>query len=643
MKQGFYLVLLGLLLLSGSCQVSRNLEILNPPAYLLCGARYQFIVVSSPGFLRDLSWDARYGSIDGHGLYRAPDFPCQEVVGVTARGMRKEVAFPVVKDVSGEGTPEASSSSPSLRVVIDPPSLTASEQVSFGFVVRGRFSVILNGVVLQEDFSREEKEMTLSLPLEEGENLLSVFLEGKEVLRKYIFRDTTPPQVSLAQAVVTSEGVRLFGTATEEVTLGVAKSFGKTWEVLVPWQGERRVVFRDQAGNEREDVFSVERDVHLEVEGPSRVKLGQEASFIVRCRFRDVPLEEGTVWCEGAQVILERGEGVFSTKLQREGQVTLSFSLGGRSEVTVLVEVYAPSVALLSVTSNVPEEVVAGVPLVIEGMLEDSDGDPCPGKVVYGEISSSSSSVFSQVMSGTSGEWTLTFVDLSGFGKRTLLVSSEKKEWRKELYLISGEPALLRRIEPDSRLRLVAGSREVSFKVRAETFQGMPVQGTKVEWVWKSGDTTFPVPPKDLGVNERTGILGECSGTVTMPRKVGTYTLEARLAFWDVQPVFWEVTVLPANPGYFEDLSSLPASGKVGEPLLFTVRVRDIFGNPCPGKVVNVYRKEGSSLMKVQSVTTDEEGKASFSLTPEEQGVFIVEAWVSKTNLSLTWEIPVGP
>lgn len=643
MKQGLYL-LFGLVLLFSSCQISGNLEILNPPAYLPCGARYQFIVVSSPSFLRGLSWDARHGSIDAQGLYQAPDFPCQEVVGVSAWGVRREVTFPVVRDTSGEVPQEIPPCVPVFRMLLEPPYLTNAREVPLRFAVRGDFSVTLNGTVLSAGFYRAEKEVALTLPLGEGENRLSIFLEGKEVFQRRIFCDTAPPELVLSRAVAGEEGISVSGTATEEVVFQVMeKGFGREWGVLVPWQGERRVVFRDRAGNEREEVFSVERDVHLEVEGPSRVKLGQEASFIVRCCFRDVPLEGGTVWCEGAQVVLERGEGVFSAEFQREGQVTLSFSLGGRPGVTVPVEVYAPSVARLLVTSNVPEEVVAGIPLVVEGVLEDTDGDPCPGKVVYGEISSSSSSVSSQVVSGASGKWALTFAGLSGFGKRTLRVASEGKEWKKELYLVSGEPALLRRMEPDSRLRLVAGSREVSFRVRAETLQGVPVQGAKVEWAWKSGDATFPVPPEDLGVNERTGISGECSGTVTMPRKVGTYTLEARLAFWSVQPVSWEVTVLPANPGYFEDLSSLPASGKVGEPLLFTVRVRDIFGNPCPGKTVNVYRKEGSSLMKVQSVTTDEEGKASFSLTPGEQGVFIVEAWVSRTNLSLTWGIPVGP
>ncbi|MBC7217137.1 MAG: hypothetical protein H5U36_02985 [Candidatus Caldatribacterium sp.] len=641
MKQGFYFFLFGLFFLFVSCQIQENLEIVNPPPYLLCGARHQFLVSFSPRLGRFLSWDARYGFIDSSGLYQAPDFPCQEVVGVRALGMRREVTFPVVRDMNGEATQEVPPFVPAFRILVEPPPLVASRQVSFSFAVRGSFSVILNGIVLQKGFHRMEEEVTLSLLLEEGENLLLVLLEGKEVFRKHILCDTTPPEVSLSRAVAVQDGVRVSGTATEEVTLEFAKASSREWAVTVPWHGEKRVVFKDRAGNRREEVFSVERDVRLEVQGPSQAKLGQKVSFLLQCQYRNVPLE-GEVWCGDERIVLEEGEGMFSTKFWEEGKIPLSFCLGKSIETTVLVEVCAPSVAFLSVTSKVPEEVVAGEPLVVEGVLEDADGDPCPRREVHGEISSVSSPVLARTVSDDSGRWCLTFEGLSGFGERTLRLQSGEREWQKEFYLVSGRPVSFLKVRPTSNLQLVAGWTE-PFTVKALTGEGKPVSGAKVEWMWRGEEGTYPVPPGDLSVNERTGISGECSGEIAMPRKVGTYTLEARLSFFDLLPVSWKVTVLPAAPYFFEDLSSLPAQGKVGEPLSFTVQVRDLFGNPCPGKTVNVYRKVNDTLTKVLGVTTDAEGKASFSLVPQEVGELVLEAYVAQTSLPpLAWSIPIS-
>lgn len=642
MRQQWYL-LLGLILLLGSCQIRESLEIVNPPPYLPCGARYQFLVE----FFRQPpcppSWDARYGSIDAQGLYFAPDFPCQEIVGVTVGSRRKEVTFPVVRDSSeiNVGVSEEVSLPPVFRVLTDVPSSVASRQVSFDFLVRGKFSVMLNGVVLQEGYSGREDTISLLVTLEEGENLLRVFLEGREVFRRRIFCDTTPPVFSLSRAVATPEGVRLFGSASEEIVLEVARGRGpcREWEILVPWQGERRVLLRDLVGNTTEEVFSVERDLEFVVVPPSRIKVGHEAFFLVRCKYRDVPLE-GEVFCRGEVVTLEAGEGMFVTTFTQGGSALLVFRLGS-VERSVVVEVYNPSVDSLLVTTGLPEEVVAGVPFVVEGVLQDAFGDPCPGKVVRGEIRAGSSVMSLDTVSDARGKWCLVFEGLSRFGERVLYLQSEGKTWQKTFYLISGEPASFLRVQPGPVLRYVAGSREVTFAVQVTTSQGSPVQGTKVEWVWKKGNEISPVPPEDLKVQERTDMSGKCSGIIVLPRKVGTYALEARLAFWNVPPVSWEVTVLPANPGYFDDLSRLPPSGRVGEPLSFVVRVRDIFGNPCPGKTVNVYRREGNNLTKIQSVTTDEEGQAAFSLTPESKGTLVVEAWVYQANLSLTWSIPV--
>lgn len=642
MKQGLYLFL-GLILLFGSCQSNGNLDIVNPPAYLLCGAKYQFLATSSRFPRYPLSWDARYGSIDSQGLYQAPDFPCQEVVGVTSWNLRKEVTFPVVSNQSDPEAPGASPSSPFLEVLADLPSWVCSQHVPFAFRVRGNFRVVLNGVVVQKGFCEKIREVSLSLALEEGENELYVLLGEREAFRKLIVCDTTPPTIALSRAVATSEGVRVFGVASEEVNLGMTKGCSQNWEVLVPWWGERRVLFQDRAGNIREEIFSVERDVSFEVASPSRVKVGQEASFFVRCRYRDVPLEGGKVECGDVQVSLEKGEGTLVLAFFQEGEFTLALSLEGVKVLSVPLEVYTPPVALLFVTSCIPEEVVAGFPFVVLGMLQDADGDPSPGRKVWGEVRSSSSAVQLETVSDALGKWALTFENLSGFGKRTLRLSSEGKEWQRDFYLLSGQPVSLFRVRPGPVLRPVAGSREYLFTVRVVDALGAPVCGTKVEWVWKSESEVFLVPPEDLFVNERTDSSGECSGSIVMPRKVGTYTLEARLPFWGVLPVSWEVTVLPANPRYFDDLSSLPSSGRVGEPISFAVRVQDTFGNPCSGKTVNVYRREGSNLMKVLSVSTDAEGKASFSLVPEKEGVFAVEAWVYQTNLSLTWSIPINP
>lgn len=644
MKQGLCF-LLGLILLFASCQTNGSLDIVNPPAYLLCGTKYQFVAVSSHRFLCPLSWDARYGSIDGQGLYQAPDFPCQEVVGVTALGVRKEVTFPVVQGLTGEVFPsETVALSPVFRVLVDVPSLVALREVPFGFAVQGNFAVTLNGIVLRKGSCNKVEEMLLSLSLEEGENLLLVFLEGREVFRKRILCDTTPPAISLSRATVTPEGIRLSGTASEEVAFEVVKGggFHREWEILVPWKGVREVLFRDRVGNVLKEAFSAEKDVSFEITGPSRVKVGQQASFTVHCSYRGVPLE-GEVFCGNEKITLEEGKGNLVMTFAQEGRISLTLHLGSM-EREFSFEVFTPSVASLVVTSGVPEEQVAGIPLVVEGIVEDAAGDPCPRREVCGEITSGSSSVQLCTVSDASGRWVLAFTGLTGFGRRTLRLWSEGKKWEKELHLVSGQPASLLRVEPGPVLRPVAGSREHSFRVRALNSQGVLVSGVKVEWVWKIGDAVFPVPPEDLEVNERTGSSGECSGTIVMPRKVGTYTLEARCPFWDVPPVSWEITVLPTIPGYFEDLSCLPSRGKVGEPLFFTVSVRDIFGNPCPEWTVNVYRRgENGALVKEQSVSTSAEGKASFSLTPKREGVFIVEAWVYRTNLSLTWSIPVDP
>ncbi|MCS7241061.1 Ig-like domain-containing protein [Candidatus Caldatribacterium sp.] len=644
MKQKLFF-LFGLLLLCASCQMSGYLDIVNPPAYLFCGAKHQFVAVSSYHLSRYLSWDARYGSIDPQGLYQAPHFPCQEVVGISARGMRKEVTFPVVQNQNEEAIPSGIAGfSPTFRVLVDVPSLTALQEVPLSFVVQGKFSVTLNGVTLKEGFCGRIETISLLLPLEEGENLLSVSLEGREVLQRYILCDTVPPVLSLSRAVGTPEGVKLSGVASEEVTFEITKgkNFCREWEILVPWKGTRRVLFKDRVGNTMEEVFSVEEDVHLEVMGPSRIKVGQQGSFLVRCKYRDVPLE-GEVLCGNERVILREGEGRFTVFFDQAGNTLLSFLLGDIKR-DFPIEVYVPLLASLSVTSNLPAEQVAGVPLVVEGRVQDADGDPCPGRTVYGELYLGSSSTQLWTVSNALGQWVFTFANLTGSGKRTLRIWSEGKEWQQEFYLISGQPTSLLRGEPGPVLRPVAGSREHSFRVRVVTAQGVPVQGTKVEWVWKSGASVFPVPPEDLKVNERTNSAGECLGMIVMPRRVGTYTLEARCAFWNVPPMSWEITVLPANPGYFDDLSSLPRSGKVGQPIPFAVRVRDIYGNPCPGRTINVYRKNADgTLTKVLSVSTNEEGRASFSLVPERGGVFTVEAWVSQTNLSLSWSIAVDP
>ncbi len=642
MRQGLYLFL-GFVFLLSSCQLNGDLDIINPPAYLFCGAKYQFLVTSSRLPLYPLFWDARYGSIDSQGLYQAPDFPCQEVVRVTSRYLRREVTFPVVANQSDPEVSEVFPSLPFFEVLADPPSWVRSKYLPFTFRVRGGFRVVLNGVAVQKGFCEKTREISLSLTLEEGENELYVFLGDREVFRKHVVCDTTPPTISLSRAVATSEGIRVFGVANEEVRLGVAESFSQNWEVLVPWQGERRVLLQDRAGNIREEVFSVARDVSFEVTGPSRVKVGQEASFFVRCRYRDVSLEGGKVKCGDVQVSLEKGEGTLALAFSQEGEFTLTLSLEGVKALSVPLEVYAPPVALLFVTSCIPEEVVAGFPFVVLGMLQDADGDPSPGRKVWGEVRSSSSAVQLETVSDALGKWALTFENLSGFGKRTLRLSSEGKEWQREFYLILGQPVSLSRGQPGPVLRPVAGSREHSFTVRVVDALGAPVCGTKVEWVWKSEGEVFPVPPEDLLVHERTNSSGECSGTIVMPRKVGTYTLEARLPFWDVPPISWEVTVLPTNPRYFDDLSCLPSLGKVGEPIPFAVRVRDTFGNPCPGKTISVYRRENGTPVKVLSVSTDGEGKALFSLVPEKEGVFAVEAWVYQANLSLTWSIPINP
>jgi len=383
-------LVLGIVLFTVSCNSGWDFTIVNVPLHLFCGEEFHFQVACQGSCPFPLFWSAWYGTITQDGWYRAPDFPCTEVVEVIGRGIKKLASFPVLMP-GDPATPQSTAEAlPSFRVLFVPPSCVADSCVPFRFTVRGSFLVAINGEVLMRDRYHREREVALELPLEEGENVLCVVLEGKEVFRSNILCDRTPPVIFLSRALWTPEGVWVFGTADEEVTIEGVKGNKNTWEVLVPWEGEKRVVWRD------------------------------------------------------------------------------------------------------------------------------------------------------------------------------------------------------------------------------------------------------------LGVNERTNSSGKCVGEIAMPRKVGDYTLEARLPFWEVPSLAFSVTVLAAAPRFFEDLSVLPPSGRVGEPLTFRVQVRDTYGNPCPEKTVNVYLREEGNPVKQQSVVTDAQGEASFTLIPQKPGMFTVEAYLQFTPYSLSWSLPVN-
>ena len=633
-------LVLGIVLFTVSCNSGWDFTIVNAPSHLFCGEEFHFQVACQGSCPFPLFWSAWYGTITQDGWYRAPDFPCTEVVEVIGRGVKKLASFPVLMP-GDPATPQSTAEAlPSFRVLFVPPSCVADSCVPFRFAVRGSFLVVMNGEILMRDRYHREREVALELPLEEGENVLCVVLEGKEVFRSNILCDRTPPVIFLSRALWTPEGVWVFGTADEEVTIEGVKGNKNTWEVLVPWEGEKRVVWRDRAGNRKEEIFAAERDLSLEVVGPSRVKKGETADFRVRCTFRGIPLEEARVVCGGKEEVLSPGEGTVSVAFPEEGEISVYFTLGNKT-LELPVEVYVLPVAALELLVPFPEEVVQEETLVLQGTLRDAEGDPCSGRRVWGEICSSASSVIAETLSDDSGRWTLALKGISGTGRHVLRIAAEGVFMEHELFVISGHPSFFWAIQPGTVLRFMAGY-PVPFEVQVVTAEGKPVQGTKVEWVWKTAEGVSPVPSSDLGVNERTNSSGKCVGEIAMPRKVGDYTLEARLPFWEVPSLAFSVTVLAAAPRFFEDLSVLPPSGRVGEPLTFRVQVRDTYGNPCPEKTVNVYLREEGNPVKQQSVVTDAQGEASFTLIPQKPGMFTVEAYLQFTPYSLSWSLPVN-
>jgi hypothetical protein len=630
---------LGIVLFAVSCNSGWDFTIINAPSHLFCGEEFHFRVACQGSCSFPLFWSARYGTITQDGWYRAPDFPCTEVVEVIGRGIRRLASFPVLMP-GGPATPQGIAEVlPAFRVLFAPPSCVSDFRVPFRFAVRGSFLVVLNGKTLMEDRYHKEREVVLELPLEEGENVLLVVLEGREVFQSNILCDRTPPVIFLSRALWVPEGVWVFGTADEEVAIEGVKGERNAWKVLVPWEGEKRVVWRDRAGNKREEIFAAERDLSLEVVGPSRVKKGETADFRVRCTFRGIPLEEARVVCGGEEEVLSLGEGVVSVTFPEEGKISVSFALGNKT-FEFPVEVYVLPVATLEFLVPLPREVVQGETLMLQGTLRDAEGNPCSGRRVWGEIRSSTFSAIAETLSDGSGRWILPLGGIAGVGRHILRVSAEDVLVEHELFSISGRPSFFWAVRPGTVLRYMAGY-PVPFEVQVATAEGKPVQGAKVEWVWKTAEGVSPVPFSDLRVNERTDLSGKCVGEIAMPRKVGDYTLEARLPFWEVPPLTFSVTVLAAAPRFFEDLSVLPPSGRVGEPLNFRVRVRDTYGNPCPGKTVNVYLREGENLVKQQSVVTDTQGEASFTLIPRKPETLTVEARVQFTSYVLSWSLPV--
>lgn len=612
-------------------------KIVNVPSFLYCDDRYDFELEVSPFEGELLHWEARYGVIDEKGHYRAPSFPCMEVVAVKGRRCQDAVTFavrerpePIVDSVIQE---------PAFQL-LDLPELVATKAVDFRFFFQGgEVLVNCNGMTIFRGGSREGNLFTVTLPLTEGINWVTVVSGGQTLFSQVVFCDTRPPVVRIEKAHEVPEGIALEGWVEDEgdMYLAFRNVRGSSWYLLVPWEGEVVREWQDRAGNVTRETFSLAQDFRMEVRAPTLVQKGRVINLEIFCRYRDIPVDgvHVTFGQGGDDIFLEKGWGSIEYVFWETGEKMLSFQV---ASLTFQVPFVVWSKPVAGILVHPPCEVVKGEDFLVSGSLLSEDGDGCPGEEGLLEILNAQGEKIKaySFITDVAGNFSL-MVNLSDSGRYRLCFRSGEKSYQEEVSVLSCAPHRVQLVSPASPFSLVAGG-EMTFTIKVLSQDGKGIGGVRVDWRWAREDGGE--------VDARKVIVPECSstnGTVAakfrLPTRVGNYTLQPLCPCWNLNTPSFRIQIEPANLERLIDLTSLPPVVHVNEEVIFTVKVEDLYGNPVGNQKIQIYAGKTEPLEKRMTVTTGMDGQARFGLSFGEVGTWKVEA--SVLFLKLFWTLPI--
>lgn len=586
-----------------------------------------------------MHWEARWGTIDNEGFYRAPSFPCEETVSVRGRYLQDSIQFEVKKrPLVG---PQDVSPQDSLFRLIDLPKVVAERRVEFRFFFQGGdFMVTCNGVVVFQGTGRQKNSFRLTLPLKEGVNWIALLAEGRELFSQVVVCDTCAPEVRISRAKEVPEGILLEGWVEDwgNTYLSSPGMEREKFSFLVPWQKEVTKEWKDLAGNLTREVFSIARDFQCVIEAPSLVKRGQIVRLGVFCRYRDVPVEGVTVTYgySGEKTRFETGEGFLEHVFWEEGETILPFMVAGMTfEIPFLVQ--SPVVGKLTVSA--PFEVVAGETFSIHGTVISLEGEGCGREEGVLEVLNGGGEKLREFLFLTD-EAGLFHVPLSLSvpGQYRLILRSGEQSFEQELQVLSSVPSGLKIVSPSSNSIFVAGS-EVTFEVQVLSPSGQGLGGVRIGWQWEK-EEGGEVDALELWAFERSDVNGLAVAKFKLPTRVGTYFLNPLPLFWDISSPSFRIQIDPANLGQLVDYTSLPSRIGVNEEVLFTLEALDIYGNSVGNQAIQVYvGKDEEPLTKETTVVTSPDGKANFILSFPGSGTWKVKA--STLFLAISWEIRV--
>ncbi len=629
------------------------LVILDPPSVLQEGGSYLF-TTSWDG--RDvpwkIHWEARYGNITTEGLYTAPPFPCSEKVAARAGRYIDEVIFPVIGSFvtpphSIAPNPDSPVSCVDSFRLLSLPLVTSKSQVELSFTVAtGEWIVFLNGERVKSGRGSTDRVFRVDLFLREGKNRVTVFCDGENVLEETVWCDTVAPRLTLERALFTGESFFITGRVEDESAVEVVvrspAADGTHWTAHVPLEGEVAVEAVDAAGNVTAEIFSVERDVRLEVDHPASVKEGSEVVFTFRVYYRDIPAEKVPLTIQWGQeehvVITNREETVVSFSAQEAGATEWGVHFSPAVREVGSIKVIPRFVAFLDLT--VPwewplEDIFTGYAFV-----EDNYGEPWGGKSVTWELWREGETIENGVtVTDDFGMATFSFSFLSS-GEHSIRVTCNNEDQEKAMWVLSSTPHVLICDEsPDCYVSGTVNTHQ-HFTALLLDNAGKAVEGSAIEWWWEdeegkenSVESSFP--------HERTSPDGKGSITVNLPERAGDWKLHARALHWENVATSWLVRVTPGNIQVLSDLTDLPPVLKSGEDIAFVVRAEDRYGNPPMGeKWIRVtWKKTGAENSNTFKVSTGYDGRAEFFLLFPEAGQYFVKAEIIGSFFGkLEWE-----